>query len=548
MLIYIRFTRLFYFSLLILVYNNIKTSDSKIIQSYAKDNSSVNLRASSKSIYQFINEKNSAIREIFTTKDESITKQNLKIKSNNKNSNFRNTQEKGVCYATCTERMAINLRITPVKYNVESETFVKQCSISHKVFKQKGIEMFVAKVCFNNIIFFKIHPSVIASIEGGTKTTRSKSIRNKPKVFRVKVDCDGGCCKDCEDEEMHQVLAIPSDTEGITHINDCAVGDDVPEKRSWTDKAGVTVDKYIFNICRADKHILRRNEHISKFRTKRKPLSEDNLPEMAPQDCERNTCCKTCIVKDTYSTKEEDEPESNNNNTSGITHKINVLVTANGQGTDFVQNCATSSNEDPVTDESTNTSLFYIVICKEDLMVVKRNPNVVSIEKKEKPGCSDLGQLSQQCGSYWNQARLKCCPEHVCDKDTKKCVENINDDNDMGGTNETMNREENFYDDDSLGGTNGTMNNEENINDGNIEGTNESINKEENINDDNNMEGKNETINTRENFYNDNILGGTNETMNNEKNVEFGINMEETNEPIHNEENYYDENYMEKTD
>jgi len=545
MLIYIRFTRLFYFSLLILVYNNIKTSDSKIIQSYAKDNSSVNLRASSKSIYQFINEKNSAIREIFTTKDESITKQNLKIKSNNKNSNFRNTQEKGVCYATCTERMAINLRITPVKYNVESETFVKQCSISHKVFKQKGIKMFVAKVCFDNMLVIKEKSSVIASIEGGTKTTRMKGIRKKPKVLKVRVDCDGGCCKDCEDEKMQKVLATPSDTEGITLINDCAVGDDVPKKIT-TEKDGETIEKYTFHVCRADRHILKYNEHISKLKRQRKPVNTEpnNIPA---QGCEVNTCCKTCIVKDTISTKKETEPESDNNNNSENTQIVNVIVTANEQGNDFVQNCATTNNEDPVTDKFSNT-VYPIAICIEDFNVIKDNPNVVSLEKFS-PG-SEMEDNKKEKNNDGNNM-----------EGTNESINNgeiINDDNNTKGINETIKSGENFYDDTSLGGKNKTFKNNKgenlegnNMEGNNIEGTNDIKNNDENLEgnimegnnmEGNNMEGTNDPKNNEENLEGNN-MEGTNEFKNNEEFMN-GNEMKGTTEPMKAEDNYYNDNYI----
>merc|ERR1711862_1070290 len=150
----------------------------------------------------------------------------------------------------------------------------------------------------------------------------------KPKT-NTKVNCNGSCCKNCsESDKIHQVLAIPKNEAGKTTIYDCALEGSVKKEDDDTD---ATKTKYKFNICKADKHIVKYNDNISEFK-RIKNSGGSNVVESnnqviidAPQQiaCEINTCCKTCVTTDAMHILEgEITPDSTNNNNKQIVHVI----------------------------------------------------------------------------------------------------------------------------------------------------------------------------------------------------------------------------------
>ena len=175
--------------------------------------------------------------------------------------------------SSCTAQTAYSVRITPVEYNAGVEMLVDKCSLSYKKFKQSQRTMFVAKVCSINNIKNLSKSEWIEKIEGGTKTTRSQSfIRQKPKILRAKRDCGGGCCRECEEQRIRQVTAIPATDLGLTLIQNCAIGNKpfvadaklLPQKNLGRNGTA-SGDVYIFKICKNDKHILKKSGDIANF-------------------------------------------------------------------------------------------------------------------------------------------------------------------------------------------------------------------------------------------------------------------------------------------
>jgi len=194
--------------------------------------------------------------------------------------------------SSCTPQAALSVRITPVQYSPEVEMLVDKCSLSYKRFNQNQKEMFVAKVCSIQNIHNLKKSELIEKIEGGTMTTRSNNfIRKKPKSMTPRIDCNGSCCNACVEKEIHQVAATPTSDLGLALIHDCSMGDNkpfivdpshLPKKNIETNDMS-SVDVYIFNICKADKHILRESVDIANFsRIKRRvPTYEPTKPPTA---------------------------------------------------------------------------------------------------------------------------------------------------------------------------------------------------------------------------------------------------------------------------
>ena len=191
--------------------------------------------------------------------------------------------------SSCTPQTALSVRITPVQYNPGVEMLVDKCSLSYKRFNQNQKEMFVAKVCSIQNIHNLKKSELIEKIEGGTMTTRSNNfIRKKPKLMTPRNDCNGGCCNACVEKKIHQVAATPTSDLGLALIHDCSMGDNKPfivdpsllPKKNIEKNDMSSGDVYIFNICKADKHILRESVDIANFSRikKRVPTYEPTKP------------------------------------------------------------------------------------------------------------------------------------------------------------------------------------------------------------------------------------------------------------------------------
>ena len=129
-------------------------------------------------------------------------------------------------------------------------------------------KIFIARVCFDDIQKIKAiqkQNTTIAKIQSGSKTAKSKFIRKKPKVIKPKITCNGSCCKNYTDHKVKTVELISTNYEAISSfIYDYVVGDEGPEK--VTKKSTDKYVKYVFDMCKNDKHILKGNEYVNNLK------------------------------------------------------------------------------------------------------------------------------------------------------------------------------------------------------------------------------------------------------------------------------------------
>ena len=123
--------------------------------------------------------------------------------------------------------------------------------------------MFVGRACLENILVLKNSP-LIESIEGGTKTTKSKKMRMNPKEVKVLVDCNGACCKDCESNKVHEIIATLTEPvvgeDGLNLLKDCNMASSEPALISINPMNGKSFNggqRYSLSVCKNDKHILK---------------------------------------------------------------------------------------------------------------------------------------------------------------------------------------------------------------------------------------------------------------------------------------------------
>lgn len=277
---------------------------------------------------------------------------------NTKNNKYlrskRLVQEATCNESTCNKRSSISLRIIPHQDSLsEAEAFVTECALPNtiKKFRQARKQMFVARVCIGNILILKNNVPLIKKIQGGTKTTRSKSIRTKAKVEKEKVDCNGGCCKNCKGDKVHKVLATLAEPinndDGLNLIKDCNVADEEPRLITHNPINGRSNNgvKYKFSICKNDKHIVKNSALISSFRRyvtrpARFPVKKTDAPTDEVMrddynstnsgdddygDCGVDTCCKSCTTSDEMANPGEEQPPGTN-----VDELMNVLITVSG--------------------------------------------------------------------------------------------------------------------------------------------------------------------------------------------------------------------------
>jgi len=358
-----------------------KLSDSRQIKNQKNYNDG-KLRASSKS--KLLRQNN--INESESTEINTIKEEVMHL-SDNIHSIRRLLPT--VCASTCEENRRINLRIYPKEDNEDTKEFVQNCSISQiKAIVQGRKDIYLGKVCVDDVLVVQAS-DLIAKLEGGTKTTRSKTLRIAPKPQVQKVDCNGGCCKECDDADIKKYLATPSTPEGRDVINDCAMD----EPQIVESPIGESNHTFLFNICKKDKHVLKqskRDGNMSYFKRQKDKVSSENIiqvientpeqePILAPEACEENTCCKACVNPDAIYVLEDEEQLDNDNDSNSNKNVISVKVKTKEEGFDFVESCATSINGDPVEDG--DNTVFPISICPEDWKTIVQNSNIISAEK-----------------------------------------------------------------------------------------------------------------------------------------------------------------------
>jgi len=339
------------------------------------------------------------------------------------------------CNPTCDIKKSISLRVIPTQDKItDVESLLLDCAVPNtiKQFNQKNKNMFAAKICFNDIsklLAIKKKNTIIEKIQGGTKTSRSRGgIRKKPKINKKRIDCDGSCCRNCQSHKIKTVILTTTNYNAISSlVNECNTSDQPPQKTIKN-----SVDKYLFDMCRNDKHVLKKNEFVTTLRTyqdrnyykcKRKCVESDVLDvNVITTNRKSMNSAKECAYSDSFNEdniiiiQENNEQgdidnshsSSSNDDNNTSFNEDNIIEENDDQGDNNSSFSSSSSS-----DEDDNTYLYStsIKICKNDRMNLYKMKGIQSVL----PTCGIHTTFSKSCGSVWEKAASVCCPGLECD-------------------------------------------------------------------------------------------------------------------------------------